>query len=188
MLIAPCRGEVRRVRPCIVSRLRAEIAGGYERRGIVETADGQIAILAIDKLEPQRRAAGVAERPAGDGGAVIPFRLPLPMASHLWQILEGDRNAPGRTLAHPAMAEIGVVILDLRRVADPAALTAACDPFRHPMSFPISNSSAKRAGHPAAYQRRGRRRGSVSMAASSKPTNVPRAKFRRRDPGSRPSA
>ena len=53
-------------------------------------------------------------------------------------LLERDRDAAGRALAHPAMAQIGVVIGDLRGVADSAALAAA----GHGVSSPGLQSSS----------------------------------------------
>ena len=45
-----------------LSTLDPELAGRHEIGRVIEATDGQVAILAVDELKPQRRPAGRTER------------------------------------------------------------------------------------------------------------------------------
>ena len=80
------------------------------------------------KGEAERGAAFAAIGPLRDRRGGVPVGLALPGDVGLLHVLEGDRDAAGGALAHPAVAQIGLVILDPRRVADPPAGAAASSP------------------------------------------------------------
>ncbi len=119
----------------------AEIACREELRGIVKTADCNIAIGAVAIFEAQWRPTCAAEQAIGKRRAGESVRLRLPRLVDAWHILERNRHATRCTLAHPAMAEIGVKLFNLDRVSNTSAL-AATRHFRHiatlllPQTFP----------------------------------------------------
>ena len=85
---------------------------GPEARRVVEGGDRQVHVRAFLELEAERGAAFAAIRPPGDRRAVVPVRPAVPANVGLLEILEGDGDRAGGPLAHAAVAEIGLVIID----------------------------------------------------------------------------
>src|ERR1044072_1768984 len=138
------------VDPGPVQALHPEMVLRPEPRRIVERADGEIHLVAVRKFEAERGPAGRAIRPASDRRARVPVGPALPGHVGLLHALERDRDAAGRPLAHPAMAEIGVIIMDLRRVAHLPAGAAARHLVRHSITPSAGLPRAAPATPPAA--------------------------------------
>src|SRR5689334_17918575 len=93
----------------------------FEPARIVEAAQRQIHEAMVARLIGKRSAASGAKAALGDRRRLIAIGLRLPSHRVLAHVLERDRDAAGRALAHPAMAEIGVVVFDCHAIAYAAA-------------------------------------------------------------------
>src|SRR4051794_16983513 len=103
-----------------------------EARRIVKGCDGQVHVFAVVlEAEAEGRAALPAIGPLRDGRAVVPVGLPHPRDVGALHALESDRDRARRPLAHAAMAEIGIVIVDARSEANTAAGAASTKRLRH---------------------------------------------------------
>src|SRR5437763_7508106 len=120
------------VEPGAVDALRAEMMLGNERRRVVEARNRQVHVLAaLLEAEANRGPALTAVRALGDRRARVPVRLAAPLYVRLLHMLEGDRHRSGRPLAHPAVAQIGIVVVDRRGVPHAPARAAAGHLFGH---------------------------------------------------------
>src|SRR5687768_14535386 len=118
--------------------LGAEMMLGPEPRRVVEGGDGEVHLVAAFlEGEAERGTASRAIWAASDRRAVVPFGLALPVDIGQLHVLEGDRDRSGRSLAHPAMAEVGLVVVDPSHEAHLAARAAAFHPFFAHVSPPI---------------------------------------------------
>ena len=126
-----CSGQALGIDPCPMHALRAEMHLGLNRDGSSKLATVK-SILSLPSLNRSRAMCRIrGNRAARDRRALVPVGLMLPAHSRLLHVLEGDRHRPGRPLAHPAVAEIGLVIVDRRRVAYPPAGAAAAHLVSH---------------------------------------------------------
>src|SRR3546814_15576917 len=88
---------------------------------------------------------------------------PLPRHIGALDVLERDRDASGRALAHPAMAQIRLVVVHPHRVTHPPALAAAGHRLGHASSPAMlrrdvssrTSSARTRAGEASRNRRRG---------------------------------
>lgn len=107
------------------------MAGGDETIRIVQAAQSDIASFGVGIFEPQRRPAPAAKGTLRNRRAGIPIRLRQPLPLLLAHVDESRSHATGCPLAHPAMAKIGVAVLERERIAHPSALAPAGECFGH---------------------------------------------------------
>lgn len=111
--------------------LCAEMAGGDEIIRIVKAAQSDIASFGVGIFEAQRRTALAAKGTLRNRRACIPIRLRKPLPLLLAHVDESRSHATGCPLAHPAMAKIGVAVLERERIAHPSALAPTRKCFCH---------------------------------------------------------
>ena len=111
---------------------RRNAMSGVKRAGSSNAATVRSMFGALLELEAERRAARRAIGPPARSASCRTSRAPLSQRTlRLRQILERDRDDAGRALAHPAMAQIGLVAVDLGLEPDPAAGAAAVHRLAH---------------------------------------------------------